>query len=144
MAKIESRLGAMGLALPPQLKPPSGVVLPFQFVRLVDDRALISGHGPQNADGSLAQPLGKVGREVSLEQGYAAARLVALSILGSLQRALGDADATARILFRLLREAQDRDCVCWDDLQRLLAPSSSRRKRKRSALPAPVDRDTTA
>ncbi len=59
-------------------------------------------------------------------------------------RALGDADATARILFRLLREAQDRDCVCWDDLQRLLAPSSSRRKRKRSALPAPVDRDTTA
>ncbi len=92
MAKIESRLGAMGLALPPQLKPPSGVVLPFQFVRLVDDRALISGHGPQNADGSLAQPLGKVGREVSLEQGYAAARLVALSILGSLQRALGDLD----------------------------------------------------
>ena len=59
-------------------------------------------------------------------------------------RALGDADATARILLRLLREAQDRDCVRWDDLQRLLAPSSSRRKRKRSALPAPVDRDTTA
>lgn len=59
-------------------------------------------------------------------------------------RALGDADATARILLRLLREAQDRDCVRWDDLQRLLAPSNGRRKRKRSALPAPVDRDTTA
>jgi DNA polymerase III epsilon subunit-like protein len=59
-------------------------------------------------------------------------------------RALGDADATALILLRLLREAQDRDCVRWDDLQRLLAPSSSRRKRKRSALPTPVDRDTTA
>ncbi len=59
-------------------------------------------------------------------------------------RALGDADATARILLRLLREAQDRDCVRWDDLQRLLAPTSNRRKRKRSALPAPVDRDTTA
>jgi DNA polymerase-3 subunit epsilon len=59
-------------------------------------------------------------------------------------RALGDADATARILLRLLREAQDRDCVRWDDLQRLLAPASTRRKRRRSALPAPVDRDTTA
>ncbi|HEY9428126.1 MAG TPA: 3'-5' exonuclease [Gemmatimonadaceae bacterium] len=59
-------------------------------------------------------------------------------------RALGDADATARILLRLLREARDRDCVRWDDLQRLLAPSNGRRKRKRSALPAPVDKDTTA
>ncbi|HET7621378.1 MAG TPA: 3'-5' exonuclease [Gemmatimonadaceae bacterium] len=59
-------------------------------------------------------------------------------------RALGDADATARILLRLLGEARNRDCVRWDDLQRLLAPSSSRRKRRRSALPAPVDKDTTA
>lgn len=59
-------------------------------------------------------------------------------------RALGDADATARILLRLLREARNRDCVRWDDLQRLLAPSSGRRKRRRSALPAPVDKDTTA
>lgn len=59
-------------------------------------------------------------------------------------RALGDADATARILVRLLGEARDRDCIRWDDLQRLLAPSSGRRKRRRSALPAPVDKDTTA
>jgi hypothetical protein len=58
-------------------------------------RALISGHGPQNPDGSFAQPLGKLGREVSLEQGYVAARLTALSILGSLQRALGDLDRIA-------------------------------------------------
>ncbi|TAL98834.1 MAG: RidA family protein [Rhodanobacter sp.] len=40
-------------------------------------------------------PLGKLGREVSLEQGYIAARLVALSILGSLHRALGDLDRVA-------------------------------------------------
>lgn len=59
-------------------------------------------------------------------------------------RALGDADATARILLRLLGEARNRDCVRWDDLQRLLAPSSNRRKRRRSALPTPVDKDTTA
>ena len=59
-------------------------------------------------------------------------------------RALGDADATARILLRLLAEARNRDCVCWDDLQRLLAPATGRRKRRRSALPSPVDKDTTA
>jgi DNA polymerase-3 subunit epsilon len=59
-------------------------------------------------------------------------------------RALGDADATARILLRLLAEARDRDCICWNDLQRLLAPASGRRKRRRSALPSPVDKDTTA
>lgn len=55
-------------------------------------RAMISGHGPQHPDGSFAEPLGKLGREVSVEQGYAAARLTALSILGSLKRALGDLD----------------------------------------------------
>ena len=95
MTRIESRLAALGLVLPPQIQPPPGVVLPFQFVRLLGHRALISGHGPQNADGSLAQPLGKLGRELSVEQGYAAARLTALSILGSLQRALGDLDRVA-------------------------------------------------
>ena len=95
MAKIEQRLSALGLILPPPIKPPAGVLLPFQFVRLVGQRAFVSGHGPQNADGSLATPLGKLGRELTVEQGYAAARLTALSILGSLQRALGDLDRVA-------------------------------------------------
>jgi len=92
MTKIEAKLTELGLVLPPATRPPPGVVLPFQFVHVVGQRALISGHGPQNPDGSLAQPLGKVGRELSLQQGYTAARLTALSILGSLARALGDLD----------------------------------------------------
>lgn len=92
MAKIEERLKALGLVLPPPVIPPPGVILPFQFVRVLGKRALISGHGPQNPDGSIAGPLGKVGCELSLEQGYHAARLTALSILGSLQRTLGDLD----------------------------------------------------
>jgi enamine deaminase RidA (YjgF/YER057c/UK114 family) len=92
MSNLEARLQTLGLTLPPPLQPPDGMVFPFQFVRIVGRRALISGHGPQNPDGSIVTTLGKVGREVTLEQGYAAARLTALSILGSLQRALGDLD----------------------------------------------------
>ena len=92
MERIESKLAAMGLILPPQLVPPGGAVLPFRFVHVRGSRALISGHGPLSADGTVALPLGKVGGELTLEQGYAAARLTALAILGSLQRALGDLD----------------------------------------------------
>ncbi|MGB8327449.1 MAG: RidA family protein [Steroidobacteraceae bacterium] len=95
MPIIEKRLQVLGLGLPPPLRPPPGVVLPFQFVRVVGTRALISGHAPQQADGSLAQPLGKLGRELTVEQGYLAARLTALAILGSLQRTLGDLDRIA-------------------------------------------------
>jgi len=90
-----SVIDALGLALPPPTQPPPGVTLPFQFVRIVGHRALISGHGPQNPDGSFAEPLGKLGRDLSLDQGYVAARLTALSILGSLKRALGDLDRIA-------------------------------------------------
>jgi len=92
MAKVEERLAALGLALPQPVKAPPGVVLPFQFVRLVGTRAFISGHAPTLADGSIAAPLGKLGNELTVEQGYFAARLTALSILGSLKRAVGDLD----------------------------------------------------
>jgi enamine deaminase RidA (YjgF/YER057c/UK114 family) len=95
MAKIENKLKELGLVLPPPTQPPPGVVLPFRFVHVVGQRVLISGHGPQNADGTLARPLGKVGGELSLEQGYTAARLTGLSILGSLARTLGNLDRIA-------------------------------------------------
>jgi enamine deaminase RidA (YjgF/YER057c/UK114 family) len=72
------------------MKPPTGVKLPFAWVRVVGNRALVSGHGPTHPDGTLAQPLGKVGAEVTLEQGYEAARRTALAILASLERELGD------------------------------------------------------
>jgi hypothetical protein len=50
---------------------------------------------PQNPDGSFAFPFGKLGRELTVEQGYVAARMTALSILGSLKRTLGDLDRIA-------------------------------------------------
>lgn len=92
MALVEQRLQSLGLVLPASLKAPDGVVLPFSFVRVIGQRAFISGHGPLNTDGSIAAPLGKVGRELSIEQGQTAARLVGLAILASLQRTLGDLD----------------------------------------------------
>ncbi len=90
--RIEARLEALGLVLPPPVQAPEGVRLPFAPVRVVGDRAYVSGHGPQGPDGSLAGPFGKVGAQVTLEQGYQAARLTALSMLGSLKRELGDLD----------------------------------------------------
>lgn len=92
MTRIEQKLQALGLVLPPPAKLPAGVVLPFPWVRLVGHRALVSGHGPIASDGGFAVPLGKVGRELSVEQGYEAARLTALGILASLQRTLGNLD----------------------------------------------------
>jgi enamine deaminase RidA (YjgF/YER057c/UK114 family) len=98
MAKIEAKLEEMGLVLPPPLVLPAGVELPFPWVRVHGNRAFISGHGPQNPDGTLAKPLGKVGAEVSVEEAQNAARLVALSILGSLKRELGDLDRVTQWL----------------------------------------------
>jgi enamine deaminase RidA (YjgF/YER057c/UK114 family) len=89
---IEARLAALGLTLPAPLQPPAGLVVPFTWVRIQGDRALIAGHGPLQPDGSLAGPFGKVGAEVSEAEAVAAARRVALAVLGSLQRALGDLD----------------------------------------------------
>ncbi len=89
---IEARLAALGLTLPPPVVIPSSVRLPFAFVRVSGNRAYISGHAPLDSDGRVARPLGKVGSDLTIEQGYEAARLTTLSILGSLERALGDLD----------------------------------------------------
>lgn len=93
MPKIEQRLKELGIVLPQPLQLPPGVVLPFPWVRIVGTRAIISGHGPTNQDGSLAHTLGKVGQDVTQGQAYEAARLTGLAILGSLQRELGSLDS---------------------------------------------------
>jgi len=91
----ERRLADLGLVLPAPLSLPPGIVLPFPWVRVVGTRAIFSGHGPTDASGTLLAPLGKVGSDLTLEQGYAAARATGLAILGSLSRALGDLDRIA-------------------------------------------------
>ena len=95
MAEIEAKLKKMGLELPAPLKAPPGLKLPFKPVIVRGKHVYISGHAPQNPDGSIAGPMGKVGKELSLEQGYQAAKLVGLSILGDLKREIGDLDRVA-------------------------------------------------
>jgi enamine deaminase RidA (YjgF/YER057c/UK114 family) len=90
MSQIEERLAALGLALPEPFSAPPGLELPFEFVRVAADVAYVSGHGPM--DGSRLLARGKVGAEVDVEQGYAAARATALSMLASLKAELGDLD----------------------------------------------------
>jgi hypothetical protein len=92
MAIIEARLAALGLALPKAFKTRHDLRLPFEWVRIRGNRAYLAGHVACHLDGTLASPIGKVGTDVSCEQGYAAARLVALAHLASLKRALGDLD----------------------------------------------------
>ena len=95
MSTIEQRMADLGMRLPEPLKLPPGAVLPFPWVRVAGARAIFSGHGPTEIDGSLARPLGKVGRDVSLDEARRAARLTGLAILGSLKRELGDLDRIA-------------------------------------------------
>ena len=105
--QIETKLDALGLKIPERLKVPPNVKTPSTWVRVRGDKAYISGHGPQNPDGSIAGPFGKVvgaGQEVgggggggveeqvSVEQAYESAKLAGLSILGSLKRELGRLD----------------------------------------------------
>ncbi len=89
---IEAKLEDLGLILPKPMQVPSGLRMPFSWVRVRGNRAYISGHIALHPDGSVAGPLGKVGTEVSAEEGYESARRVALAHLASLKRALGDLD----------------------------------------------------
>ena len=111
MSEIEAKLEALGLALPAPIKVPAGVVLPFSFVRVHGARAFVSGHIALEPDGSMAEPLGKVGADLTLEQGYHAARLTGLAILSSLKRELGDLDRVATWLraFGMVNGAPDFD-----------------------------------
>jgi DNA polymerase-3 subunit epsilon len=65
--------------------------------------------------------------------------------ISSRHRAAGDAVATAHCLNHMIRRAEDMGVVRWGDLQKLLRiRKSSKRKKRPSALPAPMSRDTTA
>jgi len=90
MSEFELKLESLGFVIPEPMQIPEGVTLPFPWVNVRGNRAFVSGHGPQNPDGSLAGPFGKVGADVTVEQAFESAQKTGLSILGSLKRELGD------------------------------------------------------
>ena len=92
MSRIAERITELGHVLPQPIQTPAGIVLPFSMVNIRGDRAIVSGHGPLNADGSISGPFGKVGADVTEEQAKELAAKTGLAILDSLQRALGDLD----------------------------------------------------
>jgi enamine deaminase RidA (YjgF/YER057c/UK114 family) len=88
---IAQRLEALGIVLPPVF-PPAG-----NYVGCVVDGGLVyvGGHGPIAGAETV---LGKVGGDLTLEDGQRAARMTALSILATLQAELGDLDRVERIV----------------------------------------------
>ena len=88
----EERLAGLGLQLPPPPQP-AGVYKP---VLVVNGMAYVSGHGPLQPNGQLIT--GRVGADLSLEAGKAAARQAGLAILASLKAELGQLDRVRRVV----------------------------------------------
>ena len=89
----DARVEALGLVLPPAPVLPPNVSIPFEWVRVVGDRVLISGHGALDEGGMPAGPFGRVPDEVVLEDAQASARLAGLALLGAIRHVLGSLDA---------------------------------------------------
>lgn len=88
----EAQISALGLTLPPA--PPKGGV--YKPVVIVGNVAYISGHGPYLGDGGMIR--GRVGDDLDLADGYAAARQTGLALLATLQKELGSLDRIKRVV----------------------------------------------
>jgi enamine deaminase RidA (YjgF/YER057c/UK114 family) len=95
MSKIESRLRAMGYELPPPFTfPKANRVGATQSGNVV----FLSGHGLNLPPLPDVRQTGKFGVDMSLEEGYATARAVALTMLATLKQHTGDLDRVSRVL----------------------------------------------
>jgi enamine deaminase RidA (YjgF/YER057c/UK114 family) len=99
----EARLAELKLELPPAPQP----AFVYKSVVVVDRMAYVSGHGPLRPDNSFIT--GVVGKDLSLDQGKAAARQVGLAILATLRKHLGSLDKVKRVVKTLgmVNTAQD-------------------------------------
>ena len=91
--RIEEKLSALGLCLP---EPPTSL---GRYVGAVQSGQLlfVSGHGPcRFTDTTIVE--GKVGRDLTTEQAYEAAKAAMLNCLASVKRELGDLDRVQRIV----------------------------------------------
>jgi len=88
----DARLTELKLELPPAAKP-MGVYKPLVTT---GNLVFVSGHGPLKPDGSLY--VGKVGLDIDLAQGKAAARQTGLAILATLKSHLGSLDKIRKLV----------------------------------------------
>jgi enamine deaminase RidA (YjgF/YER057c/UK114 family) len=88
----EQAFEQLGLSLPPAPLP-LGVYKPY----LIDGKYLyVSGHGPVQDDKSLI--IGRIGRELNMEEGKMAARQVGLTILSTIKTHIGSLDKVKRVI----------------------------------------------
>lgn len=89
---IEKKLKDLGITLPQAPKPVANYVPAVRVGNLL----FVSGHGPYNDGKTITS--GKLGKEVSLEQGYQVARNVALNCLASTKAIIGDLNRIRRVV----------------------------------------------
>ena len=91
-SKPETRIQELHLTLPSAPKP----VAKYKTAVLVGNILYVSGHGPLKADGKMIQ--GRVGADMTLEQGKEAARVVGLAILSTVRHTIGSLDKVKRLV----------------------------------------------
>lgn len=101
----EARLKALGIELPPAPNPVANYVNGVRTGNLI----FLAGKGPRRADGS--EITGKLGADVSIEQGYEGARLTAINQLAVLKEMLGDLRKVKRVVKVLGMVNSDPDFV---------------------------------
>ena len=94
MSAIEDRINQLGYTLPDEAAP-GGNYVPAVAVAAAG-LVFTAGHVARRPDGSFVT--GKLGADVSIEEGYEAARLTALNLLGSLKAEIGDLDKVQRVV----------------------------------------------
>jgi len=88
----DARIEELGITLPPPGKPLGNYVPGVRVGNLL----FLSGHGPEREGAPTVR--GKLGRDLSLEEGYNVAREVGIKLLGSAQSLLGSLDKVKRIV----------------------------------------------
>ena len=95
MGKVETRLAELGLTLPPPLQLPSNNRTSGARVGNV---LYLSGHGADLLDGDEVKKRGKIGGELTEQEGYATARALALKMLATVKHHVGELDRVKRVV----------------------------------------------
>ena len=94
MPKVEQKLNELGYQLPPARTTSAGNYVPA--VR-TGNIVYLSGHGPSLPEGGFLH-VGKLGAELTIEEGYDCSRQVMLNLLTSLKWEIGDLDKVKRVV----------------------------------------------